>query len=309
VRFATDLGFRLAVALCWLSSVLTVSLPGRAMTATRSQRQLTWQRDWPRFSPAEFALTGSLLLGTGVLLVTDTGDEPNWRGPVLFDESVRDVLRGGTPATREAAQTASDAFYYAGLAYPYLVDVVAVAWLTRESPDVAGQMALIDTEAFAVTGFLSFLSNATLKRERPSRRECSAGKPDPIFPACDDSGPSEAFYSGHTGIAFTGAGLICMHHAHLALYGSGPGGTITCAASLAGATLGGALRVVADQHYASDVIAGGAIGLAFGLVVPWLHYGPAASGADATATAVVASWSARPTFSSTSAALVLDGRF
>jgi hypothetical protein len=31
----------------------------------------------------------------------------------------------------------------------------------------------------------------------------------------------QSFISGHTLMAFTGAGLICAHHSHLPLYGGG----------------------------------------------------------------------------------------
>jgi membrane-associated phospholipid phosphatase len=267
-----------------------------------AEPQLSWRPEWHRFAPAEYAATGVLLLGTGALIVAGDEGGPNWRGPVLFDEPLRDTLRGRDAPTRSAAQTAGDALYYGGLAYPYVVDVVAVAWVARGSPDVAAQMALIDSEAFAITGFFSFLANATLKRERPSRRECGDGKPDPIFPGCSDPGSNEGFYSGHTGIAFTGAALTCMHHQYLPLYGrSKTGGTIACFASMGGAVATGTLRVISDQHYASDVIAGAAVGLASGLLVPLFHYrsaGPTFRG-----------WSALPSVSPSSAGLALRGGF
>ena len=51
------------------------------------------------------------------------------------------------------------------------------------------------------------------------------------------------------------------------------GGILVCGALMAGATVTGAARVMADAHYASDVLVGAAIGLISGLLVPWLHYG------------------------------------
>jgi membrane-associated phospholipid phosphatase len=154
-----------------------------------------------------------------------------------------------------------------------LVDVVAVTWIGHGAADTAGQMALIDTEAFAITGFLSFVSNATIRRTRPYLRECAAGKPDPGFPTCGPGGRSESFFSGHTGIAFTGAMLTCMHHVQLPLYGeSRIGGAVACGSMMVGAMATGAARIMADKHYASDVLVGAAIGLASGFLVPWLHY-------------------------------------
>lgn len=238
-----------------------------------ARREVRWRPEWKRFQPVEYALTGALVAGTAAFIVFGKDGEPNWHGPILFDEAARNELRASTPEGRRTAQTLGDAFYYGGLAYPFVVDVLAVTLIGHGKPDVAAQMTLIDAEAFAITGFLSFLSNATIRRERPYVRECGPGKPDQVFPDCEKPGHGEGFFSGHTGIAFTGAALTCSHHANLPLYGeSGIGGTITCITMLAGATVGGVARVYADKHYLTDVVTGAGIGLASGLIVPWLHY-------------------------------------
>jgi membrane-associated phospholipid phosphatase len=268
MRSAVVVGVVLGVlATLATSSVASAAEPG-------VDNEIAWRPSWKRFQPAEYVLTGTLIAGTAAFILFGNPDaEPNWRGPILFDKGVRNGLRLDTPDGRRAAQTVGDAFYYGGLAYPFLVDVLAITLVAHQKPDVAAQMALIDAEAFAITGFLSFLSNATIRRERPYVRECGAGKPDQVFPSCEKGGQGEGFFSGHTAIAYTGAALTCSHHANLPLYGqSGVGGTITCIAMLAGATAGGTARVLADKHYATDVIVGAAIGLASGLLVPWFHY-------------------------------------
>lgn len=250
-----------------------VAATARAESPPNDADALAWRPEWKRFQPAEYVLTGALFAGTAAFIVFGEDGTPNWRGPILFDEAVRNGLRAETPEGRRTAQTLGDAFYYGGLAYPFVVDVVAVTLVGHRSPDVAAQMALIDAEAFAITGFLSFLSNATLRRERPYVRDCGAGKADPRFPDCETGGQGEGFFSGHTAIAYTGAALTCSHHAHLPLYGtSSVGGTITCVAMMTGATVGGVARVYADKHYLTDVVAGAAFGLASGFIVPWLHY-------------------------------------
>ncbi len=232
-----------------------------------------WSPSWRKFALGEYLTTGALLLGTGAIILFGEEGEPNWRTPILFDETVRDGLRASTDAGRRRAQSISDGFYYGELAYPFVVDVVAVTWLAHGAPEVAGQMALMDSEAFAITGFLSFVSNAAIRRERPYVQECAPSKPDPVFPACDSPGQAESFFSGHTAIAFTGATLSCMHHANLPLYGeSGVGGAVACFSLVAGATTGGMLRIVADKHHATDVVVGSAIGIASGVLVPWFHY-------------------------------------
>ncbi len=298
VRSGSPMRSRIAVATFLASTSPAVSIAGEpppsdpTAITTRidpvvARRGVAWDPTWTKFQPIEVALTGGALLGTAAIIIFGSEGKPNWHGPILFDDPVRDAFRGGSAGTRRAAQLVGDLFYYNGLAYPYLVDTVAVTWLGHRAPEVAAQMALMNTEAFAMSGFLSFLSNATIRRERPYARECAADRPDPGFPDCKKLGQSESFYSGHTAIAFTGAALTCMHHANLPLYGeSGTGGLLACIGMMAGATTTGVLRLVADKHYVSDVLAGAAIGLAAGFLVPYLHYHSSARPqADTSATA------------------------
>jgi membrane-associated phospholipid phosphatase len=109
-----------------------------------------------------------------------------------------------------------------------------------------------------------------VRRERPFKTAyCSE---NPSDPDCA-SGDSSSFLSGHASTAFTGAGLVCAHHGAMPLYGNKIADTGACATALAAATVTGGLRIVADKHYASDVIAGAALGLASGWLMPkLLHY-------------------------------------
>ena len=100
--------------------------------------------------------------------------------------------------------------------------------------------------------------------------------------------------SGHTTIAFTGAGLICAHHQNLPLYGGGAPDLIACITALTAATTAGAMRVAADKHYSTDVLLGAGVGLFGGYGLPMLlHYG---AGSDKKAPR-----SLLPTFHSASA--------
>jgi membrane-associated phospholipid phosphatase len=71
----------------------------------------------------------------------------------------------------------------------------------------------------------------------------------------------------------TGAGLLCVYHEELPLYG---GGAWDVAACVEGITVGvgvGVLRLMADRHYVSDVMVGGAIGFVSGYALPrLLHF-------------------------------------
>ena len=85
---------------------------------------------------------------------------------------------------------------------------------------------------------------------------------------------NQSFVSGHTAIAFTGAGLTCAHHRHLPLYGGGWPDVAICVATLAAASSTAVLRVMSDRHYASDSLLGIGLGLVSGWGLPeWLHYG------------------------------------
>ena len=61
------------------------------------------------------------------------------------------------------------------------------------------------------------------------------------------------------------------------MYGNGVADALACAVALSAAGVVGTMRIVGDQHYTTDVLAGAAVGTLSGLGVPWLlHYGPLA---------------------------------
>mgnify|MGYP006268481187 CR=1 FL=1 len=79
-----------------------------------------------------------------------------------------------------------------------------------------------------------------------------------------------SFYSGHTSLAFataTSAGTIFMMRGY-------PGAPLALAVGLAAAAGVGYLRMAADQHYLTDVLAGGAVGGLVGFAVPWIFHRP-----------------------------------
>ena len=64
-----------------------------------------------------------------------------------------------------------------------------------------------------------------------------------------------------------------MNGSKLPLYGSRAASIAACAGTMSLATTTALLRIVADKHWASDVLAGSATGLATGLLIPLLlHY-------------------------------------
>lgn len=76
-----------------------------------------------------------------------------------------------------------------------------------------------------------------------------------------------SFYSGHTSVAFAAAvaagSIADFHHQ--------PNRKWVWASGLTLATATGALRVAADKHYTTDVLAGAAAGTLAGWLIPKLH--------------------------------------
>lgn len=250
---------------------------------------LVWREEWMRFHWGEYVATGAMLGGVAVGLLAVPQRTDQWSGGILTDDWLRDRMVLGGNGPRQTATTVGDAFYYGLWAYPVVVDVGVAALLAQQSPDVALQMFLIDAQAFAFTGLVSTLTQRLVGRDRPFLPEC-ANDPDYDDECDDEVDRSQGFISGHTAIAFTGASLVCSHHAHLRLYGDRAADMIACSTAMLGATISGLSRVVGDRHYMSDVMAAAAVGVISGYLMPeLLHYRtfwPQTSGAWGKATLV-----------------------
>ncbi|MCZ7679118.1 MAG: phosphatase PAP2 family protein [Sandaracinaceae bacterium] len=211
----------------------------------------------------------------------------SWQGGILFDDATRGGLQLGSPSARQLAATLSDGLVLGLTAVPVLLDAAIMAWLVRGDPELMGRMILIDLQAHLRAGAHHHLQvrgrpraphGARVPRGRAAaaRRSTCDSRPDPeIAP--------ESFFSGHTSLAFTSAALICLHHTELGLFGP-EGDAATCATGLALASTVGILRILADRHYATDVILGAGVGILSGWLVPWLlHYDVAdAAGLEGT---------------------------
>ena len=67
---------------------------------------------------------------------------------------------------------------------------------------------------------------------------------------------------------FAAAGLMCVHHEMIPLFGGGAPDTLACAWGITAASLVSTMRVVADEHWASDVLLGAGVGWGFGYYLP-----------------------------------------
>lgn len=228
-----------------------------------------WRRSWPTFSWVEGGTTIAAGVGTLVLALQPMPSQPRWQGGILFDDSVRDALRLESADARQRARSIGDLPYYAAPAIPLVIDPLLVAWGLHGDPKAALNLGLVGLEAFSYSGLLSFVSTELSRRERPDSAECRRRHPDGA--GCDVD--TEAFWSGHTSIAATSAGLVCAHHRYLPLWGHPVADAAACVWSSSAALASGVSRLLSDRHYASDVVLGMGVGFGIGYVVPvLLHY-------------------------------------
>ena len=249
--------------------VLGVSLTTARPAA--AERELSWSGDWRRVGATEYAIIGGLGVGIATVMIwIPPAQEPAWRSPRLMDWSVRGWLRLGTRAGRDTADTVSDVLVVASMFQPLVVDSLIVAGLVNRSTDVLHQTEVINVQAFAMTQFVNVTAKRIFARERPYVTACAE---DPTSSSrCTDLDRYRSYYSGHSAMSATSAGLVCAHHTHLKLYGGSPFDGIACGVS-AGVTLAtGALRIAADRHWATDVVTGHILGFAAGYLVPSLVY-------------------------------------
>jgi hypothetical protein len=257
-------GPRVALLLC----LLVTLAPARARA---DGSRVEWNPAWPKFRWSEAGVTLGFGLLAGAAAFLYPPPPARWEGPLPFDTAARNLVRLHDVDARRSVAHASDLIYKGLLLYPMVVDVGIVTVAVHQKPEVALQLFLIDLETYAVTGAIA-LSAEKLGRVRPMGKECEK---DPGYDSkCGDDRLNLSLLSGHTLMAFASAGLICVHHQHLPLYGGGLADPIACATGLAAASAAGIMRLNSDNHYLSDVLAGAGIGFVGGYVLPsLLHFG------------------------------------
>jgi membrane-associated phospholipid phosphatase len=177
-----------------------------------------------------------------------------WCAPPSFDASVRNAVVWHDTATADILSS---------------IDVYAVApavgfGLLYVADHDAGWTRLLDdtipvAESIAVGQVLTQAIKFSVGRQRPYARYGAAGRV-----ATNDDNTS--FISGHSVLGFSitaSAGLIChWRHYKTEPYVWGAGIALSLSTEY--------LRMSADKHYLSDVLVGGGVGIATGLLVPRL---------------------------------------
>lgn len=249
-------------------AVPTASVARAGPSENRQRMRRFWDPAWRRVGALDYVWTG--VSTTGLVLeaifLQPHGPSIRWDDPILFDRKVRDWLRADSESAREAASAVSWGLFGTFLAYPALVDI-PVAWI-RGSKDLAWEFFWQDALVLTTAGAVDIAIRDLTGRARPRTTDCleAGGTPE----QCQRTNESaRSFPGGHFAVATASAGLICTQHLHTRLYG-GPWDALTCGTAIVADATIGVMRIVSDAHWATDVIAGGALGALIGVGLPHL---------------------------------------
>ena len=237
---------------------------------------------WRQWLPFASSLTALVLVET----LTEAPVVARWKEVNSFDGRLREDLRANSRSGRRAAETASDGLLYSTIGL-WVVErlyagVQEVQFARQGDPELGGWAAARMTGATLIEGVRTDMpwlfwagvatrgTKAAAGRARPRATDCLA-----LMDGTDCGGSSgnESFFSGHASFSATMAGLTCTHR--LNRLDRGPVDIGICALSAALAITTGWMRLVADEHWTTDVIMGQAVGAIFGWVLPnYWPWGP-----------------------------------
>ena len=243
-----------------------------AKPAPKAEHRLIWR--YPRFRWWEYVGAAAVTVGNvAVEAAYQSQPKEHWHEPVLFDSAVRKWLNTDSQSVHRTATDVGDYTWYA-IQYYVLADGIVTPLVSDKlNADVAFQLTLLNWQAVGLTGLLARFTHITAGRTRPELQGCS--NEEGSKNKCDFRGAS--FLSGHAAMVTASAALGCMNHYALPLYGGGLADDLVCPVLLTGAGTVGVMRMIADRHWATDVLAGWALGGIVGVGMPWLlHYSPAA---------------------------------
>jgi membrane-associated phospholipid phosphatase len=257
----------------------------------------TWPRQELPVSPLWDGIAAGAL-GAATLIVQFGVPNPSqakWSS-TGFDDWVRGWIRIPGESGRTAAAITSDVFVYTLAAAPFINAFFVAGW-EHERMDVAWQLAALDAQTLLAVTFATLSLQKLTARERPFIKACQT---DPSLPECSIGAKYASFPSAHTSVAFAAVALECFHHGFLDTSHTGWGAAV-CPVTIVVATGTALLRVAADRHWATDVIAGAVLGGTLGYAIPALHIA-FASNKDQTAVLT-------PAISSSYLGLSVAGRF
>lgn len=228
------------------------SEPARAALPPRSWLTGERARKW---APAVVLTAATLAVDLGA----NPPREARWDTRNHFDDAIQDGLGGGSASTRKSAATASTVLVSL-LGAAMAIDV----YLLRDEYPVE-QSLVVGLTATAGNFLLGETAKVAAGRERPYVRPCRG---DPGFTGSCNSGRDDntSFLSTHASESAALAGLVCARRLHR--------GTVKwtdrllCGTAVAASATTGILRISAEEHYFTDVLAGWGSGLVFGALLP-----------------------------------------
>ncbi len=228
---------------------------------------MRWHDEWTKFTWGEALISAAVTYHNFQFEKALTGP----RGPSvefyvpLLDKEAKTLFYVDDPWKRRAYGHFSDLGYKGLVFTPYAVDVMLTLTVHR-NPEVAAQLFLIDFEVFTLAAGTQTLISRLIGRTRPYvLDECAHGE------VCG-GGPYRSLLSGHTMAAFTAAGLMCVHHEYLPIFGGGAPDAWACAWAVSVASLTGVMRLPAGEHWASDILMGAGLGWIYGYYFPKLFH-------------------------------------
>jgi len=252
-----------------VAALMALSSAARADDPTLAG-PLRWDPAWSHAGPADYALTvfGAADVAVYVPLLQPRQPPLVWTRPILFDDDVRNWLRASSPAARANAGLASWVLFGAVVAYPVLD--VPYAW-ARYGRKVAWDLFWQDATALSLATAFDLNLRDVIGRARPPESACLTAGGSTITCLGTSSEATRSFPGGHVLIVTTAATLTCTQHLTLHLYG-GPWDAVACGTAIAADAAVGTLRIVSDDHWASDILSGWALGVAFGWGIPVLMH-------------------------------------
>jgi membrane-associated phospholipid phosphatase len=245
----------------WRHLALVLLLVPAPSIAASPHPEPRWPRDAFHVGLGGAFLAGSELLDVRVRTVPPEGLDPaelHWS----IDRERIGRFDAGAVATSDLASAAS-------LTYPMLVAFATQPPGERTSGTMRRAVVYLESYLFATAA--SRWLKGSLDRPRPYTYVPAADRPSDATYDVTDEEAFESMPSGHASSSFCGAAfamtdqLLTRPQAPaLERVGVAFGGGL-----LAGMT--SMLRVRAGKHFPSDVLAGGAIGTASGIVVPLTH--------------------------------------
>ncbi len=254
--------------------------PSAVQAEEESQSAVQWNERWQRFRVWQYPVTAAMLGGSLAVRFGVARPGSRWEEGILFDDAVRDAFAVRSNPGRQLIVAYTD--WHLGLALLYMVlDPVLAAGVGHDGWDAVLQMEMISVQSTAFVFLAVWSLQHVADRERPFQPLCADPAFSEIEPNCKDDSPewNRSFISGHAAFAVAGAGLTCMHHGHMPVYGGGFWDHFACGASIVLAGLNGLGRVATENHWPTDVVLGFGLGAFAGWGIPaLLHYGFADGG-------------------------------